>query len=100
MFPQTLFRPSGCKWQCKFLSRNRSAIAQKEDGTFLGEEDIRILALEEINSAWEKEYKLALLNGLNAAGELLKIYGTDPENRAKVLRLLSQEIEYELVNHC
>lgn len=63
----------------------------KEDGSSPTEQEVANLALKTINDAWENEYKKEIIKANKAVKKLFEIYGSDPENRKKVLRLLSQE---------
>lgn len=71
--------------------RRENLTVIKEDGSSPKGQEVENLALKTINDAWENEYKKEINRASDAVMLLLQTYGSDPENKKKVLRLLSQE---------
>jgi len=61
------------------------------DGKILSEDEIRDRLGVIITNAWNNEYKVSLNKAFDVLQHLLKLYGDTQENRAMILRILSQE---------
>ncbi len=64
---------------------------KKQDNAYLSRDELKILILDTIKRAWSGQYKDAINKALDSVEQLIHKYGYNPETRAKILRLLSQE---------
>ncbi len=61
------------------------------DGRILDEDEVVKIAVEIFRTAYFRHYRKDLESAFDAVLKLLNKYGSDPQNRAKVINLLSQE---------